>query len=69
MGLFTTPAAICCASLTITPANEAPGTTIKKMPSSTTSAAATGGLMRRASQRCTGAKITYSTGIPIRPVA
>ncbi len=68
-GLWMTPAAIPCAWLTMSPANETPGTTIRNSARTTTRLAASRGRIRMQSHSYTGAKIAYSTGIPIKPVA
>src|SRR5262245_20921692 len=69
IGLRMIDPAICCASFTISPANAAVGTSNRNSTRTTTRVAATVGLVWRANQRCTGASATYSTGIPISPVA
>src|SRR5205809_1216443 len=68
-GLRTTFPAIPWASLTIRPANEAPGTTIRNSARATTSPAASFGCTRCVSHWCTGANTAYRTGIPRIPVA
>src|SRR5262245_6204653 len=69
IGLRMIDPAICCASFTISPANAAVGTSNRNSTRTTTRLAATVGVEWRANQRCTGASATYSTGIPISPVA
>ena len=64
-----TPPAISCAWLTIRPANETPGTTIKKSASVTTRVAASLGRTRSDNHSCTGVNTAYRTGMPISPVA
>ena len=66
-GLRMTPEAMSCASPAIIPRKETPGPSTRITPSSTTSAAAIRGLVRRASHRCSGANKTYSTGAPEQP--